>query len=361
MPDYGHDLRFGTFITPGNNPAQAPVALAQLSEQLGFDLVTFQDHPYQSGFLDTWTLLTWVASQTSTIHVSGNVLNLPLRPPAVLARAAASLDLLSDGRFELGLGAGGFWDAVASMGGRKLTPGQGVDALSEAIDVIRGIWDVGDRSMLRIAGDYYQLDGARRGPATPHEIPIWLGARKPRMLRLIGTKADGWLPSFTWLEPGELGRSNQTIDQAASDAGRDPREIRRLLNIGPGMPAQQLADLAVEDGVSTFILASDDPATLQQFAVEVIPVVRDLVEAGRASAGTAATGRVRGAAALAKRRSGIDYEAVPASLATDAIEPGDAKYARVRNTYMRGGSPGLVLQVGSPSEVADALAFARSQ
>lgn len=61
--------------------------------------------------------MSWVAARTSTIHVAPNVLNLPLRPPAVLARAAASLDLLSGGRFDLGLGPGGFLDAVAAMGG----------------------------------------------------------------------------------------------------------------------------------------------------------------------------------------------------------------------------------------------------
>jgi alkanesulfonate monooxygenase SsuD/methylene tetrahydromethanopterin reductase-like flavin-dependent oxidoreductase (luciferase family) len=98
MNDYGHDLLFGTFITPQNRRPEDVVALAQLSERVGLDLVTFQDHPYQPGFLDTWTLLSWVAAQTETITVSGNVLNLPLRPPAVLARAAASLDLLSGGR-----------------------------------------------------------------------------------------------------------------------------------------------------------------------------------------------------------------------------------------------------------------------
>src|ERR1700742_4294051 len=107
MTDYGHDLRFGSFLTPSSANPQVTVALAQLSEQLGYDLVTFQDHPYQPAFLDTWTLLSWVAARTETIHLSGNVLNLPLRPPAVLARAAASLALLSGGRFELGLGAGG--------------------------------------------------------------------------------------------------------------------------------------------------------------------------------------------------------------------------------------------------------------
>src|SRR6201993_2369305 len=109
MPDYGHQLRFGSFIAPVNPPASQPVRLAVLSEQLGLDLVTFQDHPYQPSFLDTWTLLSWVAAQTERVALSGNVVTLPLRQPAVLARAAASLDLLSGGRVSLGIGAGGFW------------------------------------------------------------------------------------------------------------------------------------------------------------------------------------------------------------------------------------------------------------
>src|SRR3954470_24085259 len=132
MPDYGHDLTFGTFLTPTNQRPEAVVALAQLTEASGLELATFQDHPYQSAFLDTWTLLTWVASQTTTLRVAPNVLNLPLRQPAVLARSAASLDLLSGGRLELGLGAGAFWDPIVAMGGARLTPGEAVDGLSEA-------------------------------------------------------------------------------------------------------------------------------------------------------------------------------------------------------------------------------------
>ena len=88
--DYGHELVFGTFLTPAVDTPDRVIALAQLTEQVGLDLVTFQDHPYQPRFLDTWTLLTWVAARTERIRVSGNVLNLPLRQPAVLARAAAS-------------------------------------------------------------------------------------------------------------------------------------------------------------------------------------------------------------------------------------------------------------------------------
>lgn len=289
---YGHELQFGTFITPRNDPPQAAVRLAKLSEASGYDLVTFQDHPYQPRFHDTQTLLTWVAARTERIHLAANVTNVPLRPPAVLARAAASLDLLSGGRFELALGAGGFWDAIDAMGGRRLTPGQAVDALSEAIDVIRGIWDAGERSRFEVDGRYYPVSGAKRGPAPAHDIPIWIGALKPRMLRLVGRKGDGWLPSLARLQPGELAVGNATIDEAALAAGRDPREIRRIVNIdgrfsavgGGGFlhgPAKQwveeLLPYVVDDGVGTFILASDDDADIRRFADEVAPALRAAV------------------------------------------------------------------------------------
>ena len=118
------------------------------------------------------------------------------------------------------------------MGGRRLTPGQAVDALSEAIDVIRGVWDQGERARFEVDGEYYHVSGAKRGPAPAHNIPIWIGALKPRMLRLIGRKGDGWLPSLAYLKPGDLAAGNRTIDESALAAGRDPREIRRLVNIG---------------------------------------------------------------------------------------------------------------------------------
>ncbi|MEF3403020.1 LLM class flavin-dependent oxidoreductase [Agromyces sp. CCNWLW203] len=385
---YGHELQFGTFITPKNDPPQFAVRLAELSEASGYDLVTFQDHPYQPAFHDTQTLLTWVAARTACIHVAANVANLPLRPPAVLARAAASLDLLSGGRFELGLGAGGFWDAIDAMGGRKLTPGQAVDALSEGIDVIRGIWDQGEHARFQLDGTYYRVDGAKRGPAPAHNIPIIIGALKPRMLRLIGRKGDGWLPSLGYMQPGDYAAGNARIDEAAIAAGRDPREIRRLVNIGGrfgggggflnGSAAQWVDDLlpyAVDDGVGTFILASDDPGTIVHFAEEVAPALREAVARELRTADAAAspdsislsaspsTGSgsrvVRSASVRAKRRDGIDYDAVPAPLAADAVEPGDAGYVRVKSTYMRGGAPGLVLRPADAAQVADAVDFAR--
>jgi len=301
MPDYGHPLRFGTFIQPSNQDPELTVALAQRTEQLGYDLVTFQDHPYLPTYLDTWTLMTWVAARTERIHIASNVLNLPLRPPAVTARAAASLDLLSTGRFDLGLGAGGFWDAIEAMGGRRLSPGQSIDALDEAIDVIRGIWAADERATMRVDGEYYQLQGAKRGPAPAHDIPIWIGAYKPRILRLTGRKGDGWLPSLPYMKPGDLQAGNRVIDEAARAAGRDPAEIRRLLNIsgrfsatGQGLldgPPEQWVDnllpLVREDGVGTLIVATDDPDVMQVFAEQVIPPLRAAVDQERASGGQA--------------------------------------------------------------------------
>jgi len=285
MPDYGHPLRFATFISPANSPAHRPVELAQLSERLGFDFVTFQDHPYKADFLDTWTLLSWAAARTERIGLSGNVLNLPLRPPAVLARAMASLDLLSGGRTSLGLGAGFYWDAVQAIGGRRLTPMQGVTALSEAIEVIRGVWDADVPGALTVEGEFYNVHGAERGPAPAHHIPIWLGAHKPKMQDLVGRKADGWLPSLPVMEPDGLSKGNAIIDDAARAAGRDPRDITRLLNIFPGQQtAEALARMTIEDGVSIFILASDERDVLEHFAAETIPAVREHVARGRAQA-----------------------------------------------------------------------------
>jgi alkanesulfonate monooxygenase SsuD/methylene tetrahydromethanopterin reductase-like flavin-dependent oxidoreductase (luciferase family) len=362
MADYGHDLIFGTFLTPRNAEPQAPVALARLSERAGLDLVTFQDHPYQPAFLDAWNLLSYVAASTERIKISGNVINLPLRPPVLLARQAASLDLLSGGRFELGLGAGAFWDAIEAMGGPRRSPAEAVASLSEAIDLIRATWDAGRRGGIFADGEQYRIRGAKRGPEPAHDVSIWLGVLGPRMLRLTGEKADGWLPSLSYLKPGDLAHGNAIIDEAAFAAGRDPREIRRLLNISPeAATVDDLLPFVLGDGVSAFILASDDPRAIQAWGEEVAPALREAVAREREAAGTESGDVVRGPKALALRRDGIAYHALPAALRATAVEPGDTAYPKVRSTYLRSGAPGLVLRPGTAAEVAEALAFARQQ
>ena len=103
------------------------------------------------------------------------------------------------------------------------------------------------------------------------------------MLDLIGRKADGWLPSLAWLEEDAIVRSNAIIDAAAVAAGRQPADVRRLVNVDAGISVDELTRLAVEHGFSTFIVASDEPDALRRFAEEAVSSVRDAVAANRAA------------------------------------------------------------------------------
>lgn len=295
MGDLGHELWFGCFLTPSAQQADTVVHLARFADQVGLNLVGIQDHPYQPQFLDTWTLLSALSRETEQIRLVPDVINLPLRPPAVLARAAASLDILSGGRVELGLGSGAFFDAVVSMGGERRSPGEAIDALEEAIEVIRALWTPG--RAVTFEGRHYRLLAARPGPIPPHPIGIWLGAYKPRMLRLTGRLADGWIPSLGYAKPQELGEMTRTIDDAAVEAGRDPGAIRRAYNINgqflpsergylqgpPRLWIEQLTELVLEQGMSIFVLGpgQDAEGDLRRFAEEVAPGVREAVVQAR--------------------------------------------------------------------------------
>jgi hypothetical protein len=279
LRDYGHELQFGVFITPDAAQANAVVELARLADAAGLELVTFQDHPYQPQFLDSWTLLSVVAAQTTTVSLSLNVANLPLRHPLMLAKSVASLDILSGGRVELGLGAGAFWEGIAAFGGRQRTPGQSVDALREAIDVIRAAWASGGAG-IRYEGEHYTVKGARLGPPPAHPVEIWLGAYKRRMLALTGEKADGWLPSMGYVDLADLPRMNAAIDDAALEAGRRPEDIRRMLNLSGDFlqdaPVERLLELT-SIGMSAFLMPVASAADVQRFAQEVAPAVREQV------------------------------------------------------------------------------------
>lgn len=297
MTDYGHDIRLGIFPTPQAAEPHRAVELAQVADVSGIDLVTIQDHPYNSGFLDTGTLLTWIAATTTSVSVAHNVASLPLHQPVVLARQIASLDRLSGGRAHLGIGTGAFWDAIVAAGGPRRTPGEAVDALTEALDVVRQVWR-GEGSV-RVEGKHYRVVGLHSGPAPLGDPQIWVGAYGPRMQRLTGRLADGWLPSMGFLPPDQLPEANARIDEAAVKAGRAPSDVVRLYNVqgrlggGPGGRAglygstrdwaEQLAELALGQGMSSFILATDEPDLVRRFGLEVGPMLRDLVTAGRAA------------------------------------------------------------------------------
>ena len=289
MTDYGQDLQFGTFLTPDAAHPDRVVELGLLTEAAGLELATVQDHPYQARFLDAWALIATILARTSSLRLTANVTNLPLRPPFVLATTVASLDRLSRGRVELGIGAGGFWDAIEAAGGPRRSPGEAVAALAEGIEVIRGAWDTAQRSV-RVDGEHYRVAGVHPGPAPAHDVEVWIGAIGPRMLDLTGRVGDGWLPSQSYVPPETLAERHARIDAAADAAGRDPSVVRRLYNVNASDDpawAEWLAELTLTHGVSTFIVATDDPRTIQRFGTEVAPAVRELVLAERSAAPTA--------------------------------------------------------------------------
>ncbi len=286
--DYGRPLQFGHFLTPNAADPEQPLRVAHLADELGLDLIGVQDHPYQPRFLDTWTLLSVIAARTRRVRVFPDVTNLPLRPPAVLAKAAATLDLLSGGRVELGLGAGAYGLASQAMGAQPRTAGEAISALEEAIQVIRLMWS-GERSV-RFRGVHYRLDGVHTGPVPAHRIGIWLGTYRPRGLALVGRLADGWVPSLGYLPPEALPEAHRRIDEAARGAGRTPADIQRIYNLWSqegstdGL-ADQLTALTTEGGMDTYVLGTESEGELRRFATEVAPRVREEVERRRARSG----------------------------------------------------------------------------
>ena len=295
MPDYGRPLEFGVSVEPLAEPSGHAASVARVADRTGLDLVGIQDYPYQRRFLDTWTLISTLVRVTENVRFFPDVANLPLRPPAMLAKAAASLDVISDGRVEVGLGAGAFWEAVVGMGGPRRSPGEAVRSTEEAMDVMRLVWS-GERS-LRFDGDFYSLKGMRPGPSPAHDIGLWVGAYGPRMLGLVGRKADGWVPSLGYAPPESLPEMHDRIDEGAAEAGRDPSEIKRVYNVsgnigpegdGPLVgPARKwvetLTGFALEGGMDSFIFwpGEDHGRQTELFAGEVAPGVREAVERGR--------------------------------------------------------------------------------
>jgi alkanesulfonate monooxygenase SsuD/methylene tetrahydromethanopterin reductase-like flavin-dependent oxidoreductase (luciferase family) len=285
------------------------VALAQRADGLGLDLFSVADHPYFADRLDAYATLAFLLGRTT--HISGvvTVTNLPSQPAPMLAHAVSSLSTLSGGRVVLGLGAGFLWDEIVKLGVRRLEPGAAVDALGEAITLIRALCGGGEP--VSYDGAHCQVSGVV--PAAEPAPPIWTGSVGPRSLAVTGSLADGWVPSrgSDWLS--QLYReSRPIIDQAAADAGRDPAAVATVFNFGGRITAEPLAATRDEDGrwiggspaqwieeligavvdhaAGGFVYRSTDDAppavALQRWAEEVVPAVRAAVAAERSAAAT---------------------------------------------------------------------------
>lgn len=295
-------VQFGVSLAPRTEDLDTIVKLAVAADAVGLDLLAIQDHPYVAEFVDTFTLIGHLLSRTTQIRIFPDVANLPLRPPAMLAKAAATLDLLSGGRFELGLGGGASMDAIAAMGGPVLARRDALPALAEAIDVIRALWRAGETA--HAGGDHHRVDGVDAGPAPAHAIGIWLGSIGPRALDLTGRVADGWAaPIPKYLAHEDRAAAQDRIDTAARAAGRDPRAVRRLAQlpgiitddrddgapvgndsiVGPPQRWVETIDHFVRDLQYDTVIFWPDQTTeiqLRRFTDEVVPGVRAMLTRG---------------------------------------------------------------------------------
>lgn len=298
MTVQSRDMQFGISIVPMASSPRSALGVARAAEESGLDLIGIQDHPYQNSFLDAWTLISTLVPATERVRLFPSVANLPLRPPAMLAKAAASLDVISGGRVEVGLGSGAYWDGVVAMGEARKSPGEAFRSVREAVEVMRLLWS-SERSA-RYEGEFYSLNGVRPGPSPAHDIGIWLGSVGPRMLGLTGEIADVWVAPIPAYLPYERWEEAQgRIDAGAHVAGREPSDVLRIANV-PGSITESggrrpvgsdplvgdsdfwtrtLADWAREFRFDGFVFwpAGDPEGQTRRFGEEVAPAVREAV------------------------------------------------------------------------------------
>jgi len=281
-------LQLGLFVNPLAERYRETLAIVDAAERGGLDLIGIQDHPYQRRFLDTFALIGDLLARTSRLRFFPAVANLPLRHPAMLAKQAATLDSMSGGRFELGLGAGALYERIATMGGPRLSPKESVDALEEAIAIIRA--GFAGEEKVDFEGEHYTLHGWEPGPPPAHRIGIWLGAYRPRMLSITGRLADGWLPSLGYMKPPQLAEARRRVDEAASKAGREPADVLGIYNVsgeltdgargdGPldGPPehwVETLARWADELSLGAVLMPAESMEQVQRLIDEVAPGLR---------------------------------------------------------------------------------------
>ena len=223
-------IEFGAALPASARRLPELLEATAIAEDLGAGLVTVADHPYLPSELDAWTLIPQLLVRTSRVHIATNVTALPFRSPTVIAKAAATLQFTSGGRFVLGLGAGGPYDGLPGWGAQWTTLGQAIGALDEAIPLIRRLWG---GQPVDHDGEYYRLHEAVAvaGAAADPVPPIWVGAFKPRMLALTGRHADGWLPTNAYLSLDEVPAMQRAVDEGAVATGREPSAVRRIFNV----------------------------------------------------------------------------------------------------------------------------------
>lgn len=280
-------LRFG-LCTDQNLPYQTLVERWQYFESLGFDSLWDCDHYVQPSrptgpYYEGWTLLAALAACTKRARIGVLVSSNTFRHPALLAKEAATVDHISNGRLDLGIGAGWYVPEHEMYGLDFPPPAERVARFRECVEIVDALLR---NEVTTYAGKYYQLQDAafRPGPVQQPRPPLVLGGSKPKMLRIVAEYADTW-NAFGSVE--EMRERNALLDAQCAAIGRDPKEISRSLYGWASMMGSdswQSADAFTqiigayrEAGVNEFILdapGEDRFPLLERIAADIIPAMR---------------------------------------------------------------------------------------
>jgi alkanesulfonate monooxygenase SsuD/methylene tetrahydromethanopterin reductase-like flavin-dependent oxidoreductase (luciferase family) len=286
----GGELRFG-LCTDQNLPWPTLVERWQYFESLGFDSLWDCDHLIQPSrpdgpYLEGWTLLAALAAKTERVRIGVLVSSNTFRHPVVLAKEAVTLDHISNGRLELGIGAGWYVPEHEAYGIDFPPTAELVGRFREAVEILDRLLRAQPGDLTTYAGRYYQLREApfRPGPIQRPRPPFVIGAKGPRMLRIAAEYAETWNSSGS---AEELRARNQILDEQCAAIGRDPRTIRRSLY---GWAARMQADpwesvgafhdvvgRYREAGVNEFLIDAPGPEqfpVLERIVAEALPSLR---------------------------------------------------------------------------------------
>ena len=228
-------VSLGVHIGQQNLPIAALRQLWRRLDAAGVDWISVWDHFYEAPFqggdqphFEALATLGALAADTSQARVGCLVFCVGYRNPALLAKAAVTLDHLSDGRFELGLGAGWHIHEASAYGYPFPDIGTRLDMLDEAAAIVRQLLD---DEHTTFSGKHFQVDNATCWPkAVQARVPLWIGGRgERRTLEIAARRADGWNAAYTSAE--EFGRLNRVLDHWCEADDRDPAAIRRGVNV----------------------------------------------------------------------------------------------------------------------------------
>ena len=278
-----HPLRFGLKLSQ-NATIDTLTTIWGIADDSGFDHCWNMDHFASLGGDDTldifeaWTLLAGMAARTTRTRVGCSVTGNTYRHPAVLAKAAVTVDHLSGGRLEFGIGAGWAENEHTMLGLPFGTARDRADWLEEALPIIRSLWT---EPRTTFPGKQYLLTEAVAEPKpvqTPHP-PIWIGGvGRRRTLRMAAEHAAVW--NAPGGSPAEVAELSAVLDGHCADIGRDPAEIRRSVQIRVPADAAALVDQVagfVGVGVTEIILiVAAEPVAQAERLAELLPELRGL-------------------------------------------------------------------------------------